>query len=56
MWGLPIIISLFRNKFSKFNDIGAGMLDSIYHMPLKLLKSHILAWKRYDFVIFYTML
>ena len=27
----------FRNKFNKFNDTGARMLDSIYHMTLKLL-------------------
>ena len=38
MQGLPSILSLFRKKFNKFNNTGAGMLDSIYHMPLKLLK------------------
>ena len=27
---------LFRNKFNKFNNTGAPMLDSIYHMTLKL--------------------
>ena len=31
------ILSLFRNKFTKFNNTGARMLDSIYHMTLKLL-------------------
>ena len=36
MRGLPRILSLFRNKFNKFNYTGAGMLDSIYHMTLKL--------------------
>ena len=25
MWGLPSILSLFRNKFNKFNDNGAQM-------------------------------
>ena len=25
-------LSLFRNKFNKFNNTGARMLDSIYHM------------------------
>ena len=36
MQGLPSILSLFRNKFNKFNNTGAGMVDSIYHMTLKL--------------------
>ena len=35
MRGLPSILSLFRNKFKKFNNTGARMLDSIYHMTLK---------------------
>ena len=29
MRGLPSILSLFRNKFNKFNNTGARMLDSI---------------------------
>ena len=37
MQGLPIILSLFRNKLNKFNNTGARMLDSIYHMTLRLL-------------------
>ena len=32
MQGLLSILSLFRNKFNKFNNTGAQMLDSIYHM------------------------
>ena len=28
------ILSLFRNSFNKFNNIGARMLDSIYHLDL----------------------
>ena len=36
MGGLPSIFSLFRNKFYKFNNTEARMLDSIYHMTLKL--------------------
>ena len=39
MRGLPSILSLFRNKFNKFNNTGARMLDSIYHMT-NSLKSH----------------
>ena len=32
MRGLPRILSLFRNKFNKFNITGARILDSVYHM------------------------
>ena len=35
MQGLPSILSLFRNKFNKFNITRAQMLDTIYHMTLK---------------------
>ena len=37
MRGLSSILSLFRNEFNKFNNTGARMLDSIYHMTLRLL-------------------
>ena len=33
---LSSILSLFRNRFNKFNITGARMLDSIYHMTLSL--------------------
>ena len=36
MRGLPSILSPFPNEFNKFNNTGARMLDSIYHMTLKL--------------------
>ena len=32
----PQLLSLFLNSFNKFNNTGAPMLDSIYHMTLKL--------------------
>ena len=32
---LPSILSVFPNKFNKFNNTGAPMQDSIYHMTLK---------------------
>ena len=35
MQGLSIILSLFCNDFNKFNNAGARLLDSIYHMTLK---------------------
>ena len=37
MRGLPSILSLFCNKFNKFNIMGARMLDSIYYMTLRFL-------------------
>ena len=37
MQGLPSILSLFRNEFNKFNNARARMLDSIYHMTIRLL-------------------
>ena len=38
MRGLPSVLSLFRGEFNNFNNTGARMLDSIYHMTLKDLK------------------
>ena len=37
MRGLPSILSLFRNKFNEFINTRARLLDSIYHMTLRLL-------------------
>ena len=37
MRGLLSIFSLFRNKFNKFNNTRARMLDSIYHITLRLI-------------------
>ena len=37
MRGSASILSLFRNEFNKFNNTRARMLDSIYHMTLRLL-------------------
>ena len=56
MRGLPSILSLFRNEFNKFNNTWARMLDSIYHMTLRLLWNLIFAVKRYNFVIMYATL
>ena len=33
---LPSILSLLRKEINKFNNTGAKMLESIYHMTLKL--------------------
>ena len=32
MRGMPSILSPFRKEFNKFNDTGARMLNSIYHL------------------------
>ena len=37
MPGLPSILSLLRNEYSKFNNTRAQMLDSIYHMAISLI-------------------
>ena len=37
MRGFPSFLSLFHNMFIKFNNTRARMLDSIYHMTLRLL-------------------
>ena len=34
---MPSILSLFRNEFDTCNNIRARMLDSSYHMTLRLL-------------------
>ena len=41
MRGLSSILLLFRNESNKFNTTGARLLDSIYHMTLKVLKTLI---------------
>ena len=37
MRDLPSILSLFCNEFSKVNNTRARMLDSIYHIALRIL-------------------
>ena len=37
MRGLLSILSLLQNELNKLNNTGARMLDSIYHMTLRLL-------------------
>ena len=49
MRGLPSFLLLFLNNFNKFNNTGAQMLDSIYHMTLKLIKYHFFGVKRSRF-------
>ena len=48
---VPSILSVFSDKFNKFNNTGAQMQDSIYHMTLK---SHFIsnfALKGHNFAI-----
>ena len=56
MRGLPSILSLFHNKFNKLNNTKAEIIDSIYHLTLRLLWNLISDEKRYNFVIMYAML
>ena len=51
MRGFPSILSLFRNKFNKFNNTRARMLDSIYHMT-NTLKSHF--WRKNVIILHYV--
>ena len=37
MRGLQSSLSLFRNEFNTFNNTRVRMLDSIYHMTIRLL-------------------
>ena len=41
MRGLPGILSLIRDKLTKFNNTGARLLGSIYCMTLKLLLNRV---------------
>ena len=56
MRGLQSIVSLFCNKFNKFNKTGARIIDSIYHMTLKLFQSHIFVMNKLGFCHIYMML
>ena len=47
MRGLPSILSLFRNEFNKFNNTRARMLDSIYHMTLRVKNVIILSFTQH---------
>ena len=43
----------FRNEFNTFNNTGARMLDSIYHMALSQLNiMAFMAWKCQDLANF----
>ena len=58
MRGLPSILSLFCNKFNKFNTTRARTLDSVYHNDMTFLKIvnfeiSFLPLKPYNFVIMY---
>ena len=45
MGGLLSILSLFRNEFNQFNNTRARIVDSTYHMTLRLLWNLISAVK-----------
>ena len=49
MRGFPSILSLFGNESNRFNNTGARMLDSIYHITLKAFCNHIFGVKTLGF-------
>ena len=57
MRGLSSFVSLYCNEFSKFNNTGAGMLDSIHQMALKI-PYKLLFWRNCDKILpsFYATL
>ena len=46
---VPSILSVFPNEFNKYNNTGARMQDSIYHITLKSHFSANFALKRRNF-------
>ena len=52
--GLPSILHLFRNEFNKFNNTGARMLDSNYHMTLKILKKSFFKREKVQTLLSFT--
>ena len=54
MQGLSSILSHFRDEFNKFNNTRPRMLDSSYHLTLRLLEILITDVKHYNFVITYA--
>ena len=52
----PSILLIFLDSFNKFNNTGARMLESIYHMTLQLFAIASVVRKRQDFPIYTTML
>ena len=54
MRGFPSILLLFLKEFNKFDNTGARMLDSIYHITLKVLKNHSFGVKRSRICLFFS--
>ena len=52
MLGLLSILSLFGEKFKKFNNTGAWMLNFVYHMLLRLFFNHTVGVKMLRLVIY----
>ena len=56
MQGLLSILSLFPKKFNEFNNTGARMSDSIYHVTLKLFSNNIFGVKTLWFCHMHDMM
>ena len=46
---LPSILTVFPNEFDKFNNTGARMQNSVYHMTLNRILLAIFTLRRRDF-------
>ena len=46
------ILLLFGDMFNKFNNTGAWILESVYHMMFRLLFNHTVGVKMLRFVIY----
>ena len=56
MLGKPHILSLFLNLFNKFDNTGAQVIDSVYHITLNLFCNHIFGVKMPRFCHLYSTL
>ena len=56
MRGLPSILSLFRNKFNKFNNTSMNVKFYLSYEITTTLKSHFWRKKGYNCVIMYVTL
>ena len=48
-WGNHNLVLIFNKKLNKFNNTRVWMLDSVYHMALRLLLNLISGVKSSDF-------
>ena len=54
-WNARLAEMIICNELNKYNNTGARMIDSIYHMTLKLIKNCIFGVKTSRFSTFYAI-